>query len=919
MSRQQLLARSTSAAGLRSVFGRTDYGYPTVAHASLPDRLFSGLDEAERPSTVIVAEPEDDLTPVASPLDVLLGGGEPRPWPAESRRALCRTEALWLLTEDRHRTLDVQAVEPLAHQLSLVEHVARSPHLQRVLIADEVGLGKTIEAGLLIARLKEANGGLLRVLYLAPAALVANVMDELERLDLHPREWSAARQEARLRPNDSDPMVVASLHRAVYSVEGGTDHFATVSQSGPWDVLIVDEAHHLTDWSEDGTSPQSRLRLVQDLVDRRLAPGGRVILLSGTPHQGNQARFQNLLRLLDPSGRPAAAEGRIIYRTKDDITDWDGNPLFPIRRVHSPHTVEGGVVWRRWFTEVHRLLAPNPEDRAAAWRRATALQWCASSPQAGLAFLVRMAVRAGGGGSPRVREAALALRPYRGGSPNEPIESLLSRLGSPDDEEDAPIDLDPLLFECLQTGMELIRTDALGVKVAAVKGWLDQAPGEKFVLFAQPVETVEALVARLESILGPGSVVKISGMVSIEDRRRAQRAFREDRAVRVLVSSRAGGEGINLQVARHLVHFDVPWNPMDMEQRVGRVHRYGSVRTIEVFTIVLHGSREERVLARARARLGQIVRDIDAERFERLFARTMALVPLEELAALMVQEGFGELHADDQDRLDRLVQEGFHAWEASDRDLRDRHARLEAVERGEATHADLSWFLSNRLDARAVEGWTRQSLVVAAGASESAVREVPAEVMDLGGAWVQVSREAGIGILNPDRESTRVKRVGLNSAEFIGPVRRIVGEPENASDEVVPCRGAGLLRVERASWREWSDRHLGPEGPSEGGVLLVWVVRSLDPESGLRREVDVTWRAQICGKSGVETNLSPAAFADLLRMLRVARFPVNLPKLDAPALQASAERTETALRRTGPREPVRCVFPMAALWIDAEG
>ena len=86
----QLLVRSQLVEGLRAVLGRADYGYPTVTHAALPDRLFVGLDDANRPRSVVPGEAEDDVDPVSPPLDVLLGVGEPRPWPTESRRALGR-------------------------------------------------------------------------------------------------------------------------------------------------------------------------------------------------------------------------------------------------------------------------------------------------------------------------------------------------------------------------------------------------------------------------------------------------------------------------------------------------------------------------------------------------------------------------------------------------------------------------------------------------------------------------------------------------------------------------------------------------------------------------------------------------------------------------------------------------------------
>src|SRR5262249_32285364 len=114
---------------------------------------------------------------------------------------------------------------------------------------------------------------------------------------------------------------------------------------------------------------------------------------------------------------------------------------------------------------------------------------------------------------------------------------------------------------------------------------------EKVVLFAQPIETVTALARFLERESGIRPSIIIGGQ---DDSKRAQEveAFKRLNGPQYLVSSRAGGEGINLQVARRLVHIDVPWNPMDLEQRVGRIHRFGSRETIIVDTVVVQDSRE---------------------------------------------------------------------------------------------------------------------------------------------------------------------------------------------------------------------------------------------------------------------------------------------------------------------------------------
>ena len=347
-------------------------------------------------------------------------------WTSLTRRSIARLRAFFLLAEDPQRRLDARQVNTLAHQVSLVRHVLDTPSLRRVLIADEVGLGKTVEVGLLIQELLAANPR-FRVLYLAPARLVRNVRRELARLELPFRQWTASDRDARLE----DQLVVASIHKAVHGANS-----EQVLNSGPWDIVIVDECHHLTDWEPGGGNPRENYRLVRDLL-AKLDGDTRVLFLSGTPHQGHQARFENLLQLLRRTGESANdLAGRVIYRTKDDVADWEGRPLFPKRQVNPPILFDAGPLYRSWLRAIHEFYSPygvlderDAGKRAAGWRCAQALQWAASSPQAGLGYLVRQAIRAGWTLQTRNLSAALtALRPYRGGAIDEPVDALLNRI-----------------------------------------------------------------------------------------------------------------------------------------------------------------------------------------------------------------------------------------------------------------------------------------------------------------------------------------------------------------------------------------------------------------------------------------------------------------------------------------------------------
>src|SRR5262249_32316964 len=159
-------------------------------------------------------------------------------------------------------------------------------------------------------------------LYLAPARLVRNVHKEFSRLGLRFRKWTSSDD---ADANLDDEKIIASIHKAAH--ESNAD---LVVNAQSWDVLIVDECHHLSSYGADASKPLRQYSLVQRLIEKR--PDARVILMSGTPHQGNPDRFKNLLRLLKgPAESESAVGGRVIYRTKEDVVGWKSEPLFPLR------------------------------------------------------------------------------------------------------------------------------------------------------------------------------------------------------------------------------------------------------------------------------------------------------------------------------------------------------------------------------------------------------------------------------------------------------------------------------------------------------------------------------------------------------------------------------------------------------------
>lgn len=833
-----------------------DYGFVEYDVAAPPRRFFSGIDPA--PLAVEIGVDGRRLQSFATPAELLKGKlSEGDNLSAQSRRTVSKLWAWFLVCEDPQRRLESREVQTLAHQASLVRHILDSPHLNRVLIADEVGLGKTVEAGLILSELLEKQPS-LRVLYFAPARLVRNVHKEFARLGLHFRKWiSGDDADANLQ----DERIIASIHKAAYEANS-----ERILGAPSWDVLIVDECHHLSSYGPDASKPVRQYSLVQKLVEKR--PAGRVLLMSGTPHQGNPDRFKNLLRLLRAPGESESAlSGRVIYRTKEDVVGWHNQPLFPLREVNEPKIIPLIPEYENWLEQIYHFYVPDEavsiagsksaRRRAAGWRCAQALQWAASSVQAGLGYLVRQAVRLGWDlSNHELQEALAVIRPYRLGLADEPLPILFARVSKEvarqkqtedvddieDPEEDNQWAPDPeQLSALLKQGVKLLAQVADSKWNFIWDAILSRIGKEQVVLFAQPIETVTALSNFLSRKTGKRPALIIGGQTDVA-REEEVRMF-WDSETQFLVSSRAGSEGINLQCAHRVVHVDVPWNPMEMEQRVGRVHRFGSQITITVDTVVLERTREERAYAVAYEKLRNIARSLTKgrERFEELFARVMSLIPPTELQEIMAQAAVGPLSSDDCDRIAALVETGYENW----RNFHDQfHAEqaLQAPDPGQATWDDFERFVKQHARGKPVPGFSalrferRDKKQI-----ESVLEEIP--VLELpDGSHVCCADVGGRPIVGP--RGITVRPAGLN-VPLIAAALRTAAFPsdptgiahlrwaEDREDSVVlPTETVGVIGLARVAVRReasvgWVDH--------KNELHLWWV-----PKTGEATEIDRT-------------------------------------------------------------------------------
>jgi superfamily II DNA or RNA helicase len=515
-------------------------------------------------------------------------------------------------------------IEPLPHQLAVLDRALATDPM-RLLFADEVGLGKTIEAGLVISELK-ARDIIRRVLVVAPKGVQLQWIAEMA--DRFNEEYvlvgaGGVPVDAGVNPWRAFDQVVCSLDavkpirsRAGWSPERVAAHndqrVHAITGAG-WDLIVIDEAHHVAGSSED----VARHRLGRLLAEAT----PRLLLLSATPHSGKSDAFVRLLALLDDAfvhGRPIdrATVGPLVVRTeKRHATDNDGRPLFRPRTTILSTVPYGGRTVERSLYEAVTDYVRHGYRRAQAERRPVMgflvllmQRLVSSSTAAILAALERRLIAA------TVESQPLRLFGDRAGewgdlTGEEQLAAVADAQGLTWGDERADVEmLIDLARKSIGSGIDAkarYLLDLLG-QVARAEG----DPSAKAVVFTEFVPTQEML---LDVLAGAGiSAVAINGSMSIGERRDAQDAFRTD--ARVLVSTDAGGEGVNLQFAHVVVNYDLPWSPTRIEQRIGRVDRIGQTHDVTAHNLVLESSIDAHVLSVLQDKLAVILAELGVDK-----------------------------------------------------------------------------------------------------------------------------------------------------------------------------------------------------------------------------------------------------------------------------------------------------------------
>jgi len=537
------------------------------------------------------------------------------------------------LTQDVLLAPIESSVIPLPHQIRALSRAIAGDRV-RYLLADEVGLGKTIEAGLIMRELK-LRGLVKRTLVVAPKGIVTQWVAEMQthfsesfqlilaediktlnRIStfqnttpntrsqnggnsqswtLDPGSWTLFNQV--VVPMDSVKPLDKRRGWTVAQVgEHNRERFEALISAG-WDLVIVDEAHRLG----GRTDQVARFKLGQGLSEA--AP--YFLLLSATPHQGKTDAFHRLVSLIDPQAFPEVTsvtrervQPYVIRTEKRRAIDAEGKPLFRPRRTQLI-PVSWGNRHRGQQTLYEAVTEYVREGYNQAMREKRSYVGFLMILMQRLVVSSTSAIRTTLGRRLEVLDAPeeqLTLFPLTSEEEwadldgQEQIDVLLgARLMALKNERAEVKLLLGAAARCEQEGPD--------AKAEALLDWLyrlqseESEPELKVLVFTEFVPTQEML-RRFLTERG-FSVICLNGSMDMEERKRVQEAFAND--TRILISTDAGGEGLNLQFCHAVINYDIPWNPMRLEQRIGRVDRIGQSRTVRAVNFVFEGSVEHRV------------------------------------------------------------------------------------------------------------------------------------------------------------------------------------------------------------------------------------------------------------------------------------------------------------------------------------
>ncbi|MBI5470885.1 MAG: DUF3883 domain-containing protein [Ignavibacteriae bacterium] len=592
---------------------------------------------------------------------------------------------------------EISSIDPLPHQrIAVYDHMLGQSRL-RFLLADDAGAGKTIMSGLYIREMFSRRL-LRRVLIVTPAGLLGNWRRELSTLfNLQFRILTGTdfRLDNPFIGENSDRVIISMDTLATQRAFGRIDDPKVI----PYDLVIFDEAHKLTaDRSADlRVRKTDRYCLAEALAGIRNT-GDRwklrwsahhLLLLTATPHQGKDYPYYALWRLLEPEvlSTPEAFEeypveqrsSRFIRRTKEEMVYLDGRPLYP-KRISDTlgyDLTQGDISEQKLYDETTDYLryvynkAKLLNREAARLAMSVFQRRLASSTFALLCSFER-----------RIAKLDRLISDVQDGKiTQEQLVIFQQRIHSDDDVLDTKTADDESSEDGMEENERAEDTLLQGVVAASLSDLLAEREqvkkllnlarqvfdagfeskferlrellldpkyhNEKFIVFSEHRDTMKFIANKLGGMGYTDQVAQIHGGLSYVEREEQVERFRkpiDEGGARFLICTDAAGEGINLQLCWIMINYDVPWNPARLEQRMGRIHRYGQKHDpVIIMNLVAPSTREGKVLKTLLDKLEKIKRELQSDKVFDCIGRIFAEVSIREYMEMAVTEDASEV------------------------------------------------------------------------------------------------------------------------------------------------------------------------------------------------------------------------------------------------------------------------------------
>lgn len=518
---------------------------------------------------------------------------------------------------------------PLPHQLHVLNRAMETNNI-RYILADEVGLGKTIEAGMIIRELK-SRGLVSRILVVCPTGLVTQWASEMQE-KFHekfqvilPSDYDTIRRltdnddvygqfDQVISPMDSIKPIEKHAGWSEEKVEKYNEERIYAIINSGWDLIIIDEAHRVA-----GSSGEvARYKLGNLLA--QASP--YLLLLSATPHNGKTEPFLRLIRLLDADAFPNAKSivreqvAPFLIRTeKREAIDNNGNLLFKNRITHlvTISWDERNNLQRELYEMVSSYVSETYNKALRNRKKNMCLIFL-------LIIMQRMVTSSTAAIQQSLERRLSVLKEQRtcvGNLKEEDLDELNIEDGVEEAIEAISLDMD-LEIEELQQIVFLAKQAQFQNRDAKVEplimeidAILSADRSQKIIIFTEFVATQKYLQELLVNI--GYSVTILNGGMSIDERNAAMQEFKTSTSI--FISTDAGGEGLNLQFANIIINYDLPWNPMKIEQRCGRVDRIGQQRDVHIYNFIVGETVENRVREVLEEKLSVILKEMGVDKY----------------------------------------------------------------------------------------------------------------------------------------------------------------------------------------------------------------------------------------------------------------------------------------------------------------